>query len=466
MKQRNIKRLSVAICLAAGISASVSANIQQQVNSMFNSMINVTAPGAYQTATSGVITGGNIKVRNRISTVNIAHYTPPSAKGGCGGINMYMGSFSFINAEEFIGLLRNIASNAAGVASAFAFEMAIEAMDSMTGGVLSRLSDKMQAMNQALLNSCQIGGGFVSDTVAAYREKRDLQAAFRGATENVTTDFFSSKRATGESPAQRIAESGVAKQCADVGNILWCGMQKAGFINQFMHGSQENAEFMMSMVGSYLVSYGTDDKGGKNFVATPIRPLEGVNLEVFVGGTEEPLTLYECDTDCLNPSTRTVTGIQGLSAKLMKSVRDSNLFERIKSGETISPAEMNAYAWLFASNLGGLVYQTIHLAGPEAAYSYLNKHVDLIALTAAADIIKTKLDTVIGGVRELEMSDSTKMEEEIRQRRSLLLAEVDTLIQSKYQTLDPLAEFVNYRDVSRQRDQGQISLGTKTNSGN
>ena len=92
MKKKFLRFTGIVLFTAGitmGASVSVNADIQRQVNSMFNSMINVTSPGAYQTASLGVVTGGSITLRNRITTISPIKITPPSAQAGCGGINRY-----------------------------------------------------------------------------------------------------------------------------------------------------------------------------------------------------------------------------------------------------------------------------------------------------------------------------------------------------------------------------------------
>lgn len=461
-----LKKTIVPTVIALAISGTATANIQQQVNAMFNSMVNVTAPGAYETATAGVITGGNITLRNRISTMSLVHFTPPSAKGGCGGINMYMGSFSFINAEEFIGLMRNIASNAAGVASAFAFNMALEHIDSQTSGVITKLRDGMQAMNEAMLNSCQIATGIVTESAKALQENRDLTSAVKGVASNVASDFFGSKRVSGESPAQRIFENGAAELCSDMGNILWCAMEKTQFNSQYLYGSQENAEFLMSLTGSYLISYGTDPDGGKNFTSSPIVPLDDATLEILVEGTAEPITVYSCDEDCLNPSTQTLGGIDGLSKKIIESVRNTNLFERIKAGEALTTADKESNAWLFSSRIGSLTYSVIHLSGPEAAYDYLTKHINIIALEAALSLVKGQLTVVSRGVSELQMADAQKLKADIDNRINILFDEARVLSQTKYTSTDPIGDYAKIQQIAGQRDSGRVNNGANINGSN
>src|SRR5574337_1610945 len=68
----------------------------------------------------GVITGGSMVARNRVMSANMVSFVPPSFSAGCGGIDLFSGSFSFINMNQFVDLMRAVAANAAG----YAFQMA------------------------------------------------------------------------------------------------------------------------------------------------------------------------------------------------------------------------------------------------------------------------------------------------------------------------------------------------------
>lgn len=466
MRTFPLKKAALIIGLSVALATTASANIQQQVNAMFGSMTNVTAPGAYQTASLGVVTGGNIVIRNRITTLTPLHISPPSAKGGCGGINMYMGSFSFINAEEFIGMLRNIAANAVGVASAFAFKMAIEAMDSMTGGILGDLQDAMQLMSQAMLNSCSIATGAVEGTVDAFKEGRDLKASFAGIKDNIADDMFASRKVSGgSSPPSRLIASGRTTNCNDTGNILWCAMEETNFTNQFLYGSQENAELIMSMVGTLIVGTGTNEDGDPTFIAKPMPPLPNIDLTLLVEGIEgaasDGLRVYDCDMpNCANPSTRTVGELEGLATKIVKSVRQVNLFERIKAGQSIPAGEMNAQSWLFATDAGVYTRQLIDLKGPDVAYNYLGKHAQSIALSTITELLRTQLDIVRAGLSELEMTDKDKVIASLNQFELRLRAQADTLMRTRYASTDPIGDFLKERETAPKKDPGTVSHGT------
>ena len=82
------------------------------MTNMFDTMLNHTAPTAHLGQRRGVLTGGSVNARNRIMNESLWHFVPPSFDAGCGGIDLFAGSFSFISAEQFQNLLRAIAANA------------------------------------------------------------------------------------------------------------------------------------------------------------------------------------------------------------------------------------------------------------------------------------------------------------------------------------------------------------------
>ena len=63
--------------------------------------------------------------RTPIRSVNVVSFDPPRFAAGCGGIDMYMGSFSFINGDQIVATLRAIGQNAKGLL----FKMAIDVIN-------------------------------------------------------------------------------------------------------------------------------------------------------------------------------------------------------------------------------------------------------------------------------------------------------------------------------------------------
>jgi len=122
--------------------------IGNQMTHMFDTMLNHTAPTAHLGQRRGVLTGGSVNARNRIMNESLWHFVPPSFDAGCGGIDLFAGSFSFISAEQFQNLLRAIAANATG----YAFEVALGAMCKECLETMETLQKKIQALNQGFAN--------------------------------------------------------------------------------------------------------------------------------------------------------------------------------------------------------------------------------------------------------------------------------------------------------------------------
>ena len=116
--------LAMFVVVFSSFTSPSYADINATMDAMFSSMINVTAPDAHLSARRGVIDGGSVVVRNRIATPTIVSFNPPKFAAGCGGIDMFLGSFSFINADQFVNMLRAIASNAIS----YAFSLALKEM--------------------------------------------------------------------------------------------------------------------------------------------------------------------------------------------------------------------------------------------------------------------------------------------------------------------------------------------------
>jgi conjugative transfer pilus assembly protein TraH len=77
---------------------------------------NITEGGGYQDQTGGFYTGGRVFARSRVNNADLLSLQYPHYRAGCGGIDLFLGGFSYINAQQFIQLLRNIGSNASGYA--------------------------------------------------------------------------------------------------------------------------------------------------------------------------------------------------------------------------------------------------------------------------------------------------------------------------------------------------------------
>ena len=115
--------LSASIVLTAPVPAS--AGVESEMQSFMTEMgaqANVTGPSAYQGQSAGYYSGGAMWARFPQKNIQPFNLQLPHARAGCGGIDLFAGSFSFINTAELVAMLKATANNALG----FAFKLAID----------------------------------------------------------------------------------------------------------------------------------------------------------------------------------------------------------------------------------------------------------------------------------------------------------------------------------------------------
>lgn len=183
----------LAICLSLVYPSSAHASIEGEMAKMFNSMeldTNYTKGGSFHGQSGSLYTGGNLSVRTPVSNVNLANVSPPSISAGCGGIDLFGGSFSFVSKEQFIQFTRNLGNNAAGVA----FDLALKSLDPMIQDAIGGIRAIANQINQSNLSSCEAGkqlaGGLMGALGAGINNQCRASAVSSGAADDGSESRF------------------------------------------------------------------------------------------------------------------------------------------------------------------------------------------------------------------------------------------------------------------------------------
>ncbi|MBN8777148.1 conjugal transfer protein TraH [Thiomonas arsenitoxydans] len=260
----------IAAMLAAGllISAAALSPAQADLNSVLSGMYTAAgSPGVYQTQNSGVISGGYVAVRTPIQDVNLVSFSPPNIGAGCGGIDLFMGSFSFVNAQAFENLLRQIGQQALG----YAFQLAINSMCHSCGALLSSIQSAMQKMNSSLKNTCQLAHGLATRSVGDSLTSIDKSVGqVMSSATGVASDIFQAFNNTQSAPGTN--ETALASKTATVtgdngqqqtvaatdlifGNMTWKALENSQS-DQLISQDNVTKEILMSLVGSEIIRPG------------------------------------------------------------------------------------------------------------------------------------------------------------------------------------------------------------------
>ena len=201
--------VSLFTLLTAPVTVAHAGFLSDAMDLKANIMSNNTNPQSYQSASRHVFAGGGIVAKNKIFSSDVISFTPPSFTSGCGGINMYLGSFSFINKDQIVTLFRSIAQNAIG----YLFKIALKALSEMISSTIEEFQNIVQKLNEYLGNSCQIAQGLVDGGIEALMNKEDQkkgnQARLKGETDDAWSGFLGFFGAKSDAKAEELTEPGL-----------------------------------------------------------------------------------------------------------------------------------------------------------------------------------------------------------------------------------------------------------------
>jgi conjugative transfer pilus assembly protein TraH len=431
-----LRKQILAGILSITFSTSSMASIQTQMQGWFNEMgayANVTGAQVISGQTGTVYTGGSMYMRTPIRNYQMASIAPPSIRAGCGGIDLFAGSFSFINSEQLTALLRNIANNAVG----YAFMMAVKSVSPDLADLLQYLQDQASKINNMNMNSCQMAEGIVTATLGPMLSDKKEQANAQGTgslLSNLWPDSFQSfdswrqDKASKKQARQQAANADAnLKEVLEPGNVVWKALQKTDT-------PDELKELMMSMVGTIIIipPGATGNENGDKPLWRYVGPT-GIKFSDFVGNpetqTKNDVTLLKCgtDPDCMNPTAEPNQSVSSLSWHVRQTMEKATNNIQNRQGQNFSGIDYAVYmnssipVWRLANvaamSRGGPVLLTNNYSqtvAVELAYNWFTEMVrtlqKALANNSAAqsqDIVQASasLNEQIASVRQLAVSE-------------------------------------------------------------
>jgi len=139
----------VAIVIILGTSCEVSRAdwVDDWVN---GAVASYTGPSYYDSGQRGYVSFGSLSLRNGFLNDQVASFQPPRLQLGCGGIDLFLGGFHFMDFDYLVQQFQNIIS----AAPAFAFEYALRAISEQSGTIMDSLKSISDLLNQTQFNSC------------------------------------------------------------------------------------------------------------------------------------------------------------------------------------------------------------------------------------------------------------------------------------------------------------------------
>ena len=336
----------VALALAASslVVTPLQANVGDSMDRFMDDMGaagNVTGPTAFQGQSAGYYSLGNVWTRFPQKTTNLANLQLPRARAGCGGIDIFAGSFSFINASEIVALLKAVANNAVG----FAFSLAIDTVCPECSKIMQEFAQKAQLMNNLNINSCELAQGLVGGIwpKGDLADKAVCEAI--GNSEGIFTDYAAAKHGCGAKGQRSSTLQNGNGKYDDVNpgaarNYTWTILKKSAFFSPNGQFDQELAEYAMTLLGTIIYVPPKDDEPGK-FV-----PIVGESSSTLVtslldGTSNGNVLIFHCDEPdkCLDPGFRSLNLPISKSLRHRVSVLIDGMVQAVRADRAITEAE-------------------------------------------------------------------------------------------------------------------------------
>lgn len=327
-----MRKTLLAGILALVCSASAYADVNSDLNNYFNKLGfegNATGAAAWQGQAAGYMTGGNLFLRSPVKQMQVMSFSPPSLNAGCGGIDAYLGAFSFINSDQLQQFVKNLMANAQG----YFFDLALQTVAPELKDAKDYLQKLAADMNSMNISSCQaaqgiIGGLWPKTQVSQQKVCQDIAgesnlfadwaASRQGCTTGGEMDSVLDK--AGEKDKDRVLRNK---------NLMWELLGR----NAMLDGDTELKEMVMNLTGTVI--FGHD---GQVTAIVPEVNHQGLLVALMKGGSVD---IQRCVSsgDCLELKNGSVT--ISSNRALISRVRDmiGSIRDKLRSDEPLSAAE-------------------------------------------------------------------------------------------------------------------------------
>ena len=398
--------LSAFLFLLAGPTAFADTSSQMDVYwSSSLGAVSGTGPTAYQGQQAGFYTMGNLSMRNPQQNIRLAGVQMPAISAGCGGIDIFTGGFSFINADQLVAEMKAVATNAVG----YGFNLALKSLCPVCHTIMDQLQHIAQQVNASQINSCQAASALV-DSVAGAMDANNHQLC----QDLGTYHGMFSDQVQGWAKCQAASTSTLASLPASdqafiptKKNIGWEAVKQ---ING-MTGDQDFALMAMTMTGTVVENCQTDNAGGCTYsYIQPAGDDAGLLTAMLDGGQFQAISCDDYDA-CLNPTAGgrsiNINASSGFKAKVSALLVD--MVSKIMSRQPLTSQEQ---VFLNMSPLPIYKMASVYTVSQGAlAQNTLSGYTDLVATNVAIEFIKRSIQQIAAGAHNLQGVDQKQLDE-------------------------------------------------------
>lgn len=299
-KKAKPARLLMVFALT-GFSTFASASLSNDVGSWFDQQAysNVTPAGSFETQAGRMYTGGGISARSYTEPVfDFVNIQAPRISAGCGGIDIYTGGFSYIDADQFVKSIRAIGQNA----QSLAMMMAVKIVTPQLEDLMNKIKGYADKFNQFQTDSCQAASGLLEMGTQAMGWTENC-ISLRMETKGEDRSTALNNCTTGGKGGDSMPSSQPKNKVAFIdGNLAWNALMQ----DPYFRNDLDMAELMMNVVGTVVMDKGSGSDPSPRVLART-RNLIGRDMDteafknifnaIYLGSKSgQSLNIYKCDS--------------------------------------------------------------------------------------------------------------------------------------------------------------------------
>ena len=255
----------------------------------------MTNPSYYQGAQRGYYSGGGISMRWPQTSDNLLSITTPSIKSGCGGIDSFLGGFSFMNVDYLVQKLQRILA----AAPAAAFDLALKTLAPQVSETIKSLEAIVDKLNNIQLDDCKAAKALVAKIADPTDTNPNMTAAkvdFMNSSglgqdwmpsltnlKNAAEKMFTSGATT--APEIQQAANGAIQNCpSDLLKLFQSGSLLDNIGNAKGISSDEIA-VIRGFIGDVVIHAPADT--GSDYVTNTIPPCGNSTFQALIDGTAQ-----------------------------------------------------------------------------------------------------------------------------------------------------------------------------------
>ena len=419
--------LLLIVALAWSVPSTARADVLDDIDTVLNNFNTYyQAPSYVRGPGSTYLSFGAFRTFVPRHTYQLLSITPPSFRATCGGIDVFMGGFSFINLDQFPQMLQQIMSSAAG----YFFQLAMEQLCPTCANVLSIMRHAAQLANKFALDSCAAGHMLAKSAVDAIFANAQQETIERKREENNKSflenlnDFMNKIANSDLSDIDQTVQrwkneadnaTSVELHC---GNLVFLALKKVHPTT-----AAEEASVAMSLLGTAIAKCGTN---GQVPIVDPLSPTIK-NPEVLISGchgdecskptggncAEGEIPLWVCDdtTKCLNPHVQCKSLAQVFTAQTAQKLR--TLIDKILNNQAPTPEEQALYFHVpYLAELYGAIREYKDDARTEILYSFADGlGSEALAYIMLRDILNQAYGGLVTQIAAIRFAKNLNMDE-------------------------------------------------------